>query len=179
MKPLKKCIRGALMVTTITVMIGNGELKAQATTDNTEWRIPSDQVGLRMGAYSGITYRHFGEKPLGFEASIMNWLPEGGAILSALLEKNIPIRNNFVFYYGVGLFAGNYYSPYYPMDYMLYDGYYTYRRSVSAGVEGMVDLEYLIPKTPLVVGLDLRPRILFLNYPFPWDAGLNIRYRIK
>lgn len=138
-----------------------------------------NQIGLRLGGYSGMSYRHWGNKNrpnIGFEISLMGWAPYHGALLSGMIEKNMPIKNNFYFYFGGGLFFSNYeYRPYY---YKIDDKWYFYEHGGQYfGLEGVVGCDYYITKVPIVVGLDLRPRLFNVIYPYIWDTGLNVRYR--
>ncbi|HXC05177.1 MAG TPA: hypothetical protein VNZ86_10530, partial [Bacteroidia bacterium] len=44
------------------------------------------------------------------------------------------------------------------------------------GLEGVAGVDYMIPKAPVSIGVDLRPRFFNFYYPYSWDLGLNIRY---
>ncbi len=136
----------------------------------------ANDIGLRLGGYSGITYRHFWEKNNGMELSLLGWIPSGGSILSAMWEYRIPLPNRFSLYAGAGLFAGNAYA--HDVYYYQYGDrvYYGTAGQPFVGLEGVLGAEYSIPTTPLSIGLDLRPRMFDFIYPYSWDAGLNIRY---
>src|SRR5687767_2466730 len=73
-----------------------------------------NQVGLRLGGYSGLSFRHWGARNLGYEISLMGWAPYRGMLASVMVEKNIPLNKGFAFYFGGGGFISNYdYRPYY------------------------------------------------------------------
>jgi hypothetical protein len=137
---------------------------------------PQNDVGLRLGVYTGIAFRHFGKKNNGVELSLLGWLPGDGAIGSALFEHRVLLPSNFSLYFGGGGFIGNvyasdiYYYRYGERDYLVNAGNPVY------GLEGVFGADYTIPKVPLSFGVDFRPRFFNFYYPYSWDLGFNIRY---
>jgi hypothetical protein len=134
----------------------------------------SNQLGIRLGYYSGLTFRHMNEKEFGVEVNLLKWMPYRGATLSLIGEKNFLLKQGFSMYAGAGLFVGNYRNGYY---YKRDDKYYRYEfEGTYWGLEGVVGADYKFENAPVMLGLDLRPRFVHLMYPYPWDAGLNVRY---
>lgn len=134
----------------------------------------SNQLGVRLGNYSGFTFRHFNANDVGVEVNLLKWVPYRGASLSVLAEKNWQLKNGFSLYAGGGLFAGSYRNAYY---YRRKDGFYRYEFSGTYwGLEGVLGGDYKFENAPIMLGLDLRPRFVNFAYPYPWDAGLNVRY---
>ena len=87
----------------------------------------------------------------------------------------MPLHNGFALYFGGGIFLSSYdYGPY---RYKIDGVWYVERRGIPYfGIEGVLGADYYIPNTPVVLGLDLRPRFFNVVYPYLWDAGLNVRY---
>ena len=85
------------------------------------------------------------------------------------------LKNNFTVYGGGGLFISS----------LRVDGYYPYKngyyyRVVDSGpnwgIEGVGGIEYKFKEAPLIIGVDIRPRIWGVIYPNFWDGGVNLRY---
>jgi hypothetical protein len=136
----------------------------------------TNDAGIRIGEYTGITFRHFGQRNNGLELSLTNWVPDGGAIISGMFEHKILLPGNFSLYFGGGAFAGSMYA---------HDVYYTrsgervyvsYSGRPFYGLTGVFGADYTIPKVPISFGLDFSPRFFDFYYPYSWDLGLNIRY---
>lgn len=130
----------------------------------------TNQLGIRLGSFTGVTYRHINAASTGVEADLlMNDGIEWGMI-SLLYEKHLNLGQAFVFNFGGGgFFAGN------------YNHSYTHDNGVSlnpaAGLETMLGFEYYLPDVPLAAGVDLRPRFSVIDGPYwVWDAGLVIHY---
>ena len=128
----------------------------------------TNQIGLRLGGFSGISFRHLGVNSFGVEADFLSSYHSNWVILSLLAEKQIPLGEGFTFDFGGGGFFGAHHD--YP-----YDEHYDWGPSV--GIEGMIGFDYYFNGIPLNVGLDLRPRFSFVNEPYwPWDAGISLHY---
>ncbi len=172
MKTLKKTL---LVVAAIAAQVIAGAIWNEAPAQTEK-----NQIGVRLGGYSGINYRRWDMigNGLGMEFTLMGWAPYHGAMFSGLVEKNIPLGpENFYLYFGGGIFAGNYgYRAYY-----YYDDFdrrwYIGESRTYVGLEAVIGADYYFRNAPLVAGLDLRPRFFKFIYPYPWDAGINVRYR--
>jgi hypothetical protein len=134
----------------------------------------SDQLGLRLGSYSGFTYRHFNAKDFGIELNLLKFMPARGTSFSLLGEKNFQLNRGFSMYAGGGLFFDNYRGSY---SYRRNDKMYHYDFDGTYwGLEGIVGADYRFADAPVILGLDLRPRFISFSNPYPWDAGINVRY---
>ncbi len=164
-----KTIRTLLVV---SVMMFT-QLTVQAQSEST------NQLGLRFGGFSGIEFRHIGGRNVGVNVDLMERYPFGLGMLEVLAEKNFVLKNSngFILYVGAGGFvAGNGRRAYYYNDPPPFrDRDYYYYRSPIFGVTGVGGIDYYIPRSPIVIGLDIRPRISFYGY-YPWDAGLSGRF---
>ncbi|HXC05849.1 MAG TPA: hypothetical protein VNZ86_13900, partial [Bacteroidia bacterium] len=68
--------------------------------------VTANDVGVRLGGFSGIGFRHFGVRNNGLEVSLLDWIPGDGAILSGMYERRIPLSSGFSIYLGGGAFLG-------------------------------------------------------------------------
>lgn len=132
-------------------------------------------IGLRGGAASGITIKHFISNDAAIEGIISSSFRYRGTLITVLYEKHAQAFNTrgLLWYYGLGGHVG------------FYDGYYYYRNRGSrrddgnvfgVGVDGIIGLEYYLRDIPFTVGADLKP---YFNLPRGggfWDAALNVRY---
>jgi len=130
----------------------------------------TNQIGLRLGGFSGITFRHVSGNNVAVEANLTAGYHADWTMISVLGEKHIPLGDDgFVIFLGAGAFlafdADHYYEP---------EPHYYWNH--NAGIETVVGLDYYIPKTPLNVGIDVRPRFAVINNPYPWDAAISFRY---
>lgn len=135
-------------------------------------------AGLKFGGFeNGISGKYFAGKDVSLEGIL--GFRSGGVVITGLYEINqiafnVPELN---FYYGAGAHigsVGNAYrrfgssGPDFPNNQLL------------LGVDGVIGLEYTIPKSPIAVSLDLNPRIELAAGPFVDLApGLGIKYFFK
>ncbi len=130
-------------------------------------------VGLRLTNGGGITYKTamgnnafeaIGYFNLGRKSNQIN--------LSGLYEitKDIPGVNNLDWYYGLGLGVGISTGHEFDED-----------NGLNLGVEGIVGMEYTLPKAPFNFSLDWKPRIGIGKGPLFSATGiaLSIRYVLK
>jgi hypothetical protein len=130
----------------------------------------TNQVGFRLGGFSGVTFRHINSGSTGVEADLLMNDGIKWGMLSLLYEKHLALGQGFVFNFGAGgFFAGHYDRQ------PVYEG--NSGMNPTAGVEGVLGFEYYLPDVPIAAGLDLRPRFSLLQQPtWLWDAGLAFRY---
>ena len=128
----------------------------------------TDQIGLRLGGFSGFNFRHITESNFGIDISILGNVPHDWTLVSLLAEKHFPLGQNFVFYGGIG----GYFS--YAFDY--HDKKHLFEAHSQVGLEGIIGLDYYIANTPINIGIDIRPRFNYLVYRYPWDGGITFRY---
>lgn len=130
----------------------------------------TNQLGIRLGSFTGITFRHINSRSTGFEADLlMNDGIEWGMV-SVLFEKHLSLGQGFVFNFGGGgFFAGNYNHR--------YGNDNGVALNPAAGLETVLGFEYYLPDVPLSAGVDMRPRFSVVSDPlWVWDAGIVIHY---
>jgi hypothetical protein len=103
-----------------------------------------------------------------------------GLVVTGLYELNVPIAKieGFRFYYGFGAHLGAVGAGYYKRfngDNELYTS-----NQILIGADGVAGVEYVIPQSPIVVSLDLNPRLELATGPFFDIApGLGVKYCFK
>jgi hypothetical protein len=131
--------------------------------------VGTNQLGLRLGGYSGITFRHIGASDVGVQIDLLENYHGYWTLFDAMAEKHIPLNKGFVFYLGGGAFIGGYHDPFYDRD---VDPYW----DAALGLQGVLGFDYYFENVPLNLGIDLTPRFSFFHSPSPWDAGISLRY---
>lgn len=129
----------------------------------------TNQLGLRLGGFSGFTFRHVGSRDVGVQVDLLENYHGYWALISVMAEKHIPLKEGFVLYFGGGAFLGGNHDPYYVHN---EDHYW----APTLGLQGTVGVDYYFHNVPLNLGLDLTPRFSFYYDPFPWDGGISLRY---
>lgn len=130
-------------------------------------------AGLRLGAFSGLTIKHFvsGTNALEGIASL-RW---GGIAFTGLYEWQKPVHNarNLDYFLGLGGHIGVWNS----------NHYYWYDESRNGsfaivGVDLIAGLEYTFPAVPFNVGVDWKPAFNLIGDTHWWGDGvaLSIRY---
>lgn len=132
-------------------------------------------VGLKFGAYEdGISVKYFASPDISYEGIL--GFRNHGVVVTGLYEINQEAFNvpALKFYYGFGAHIGAEGKG----DYQRFgsDEYYN-SSHILLGADGVLGLEYVIPKSPIAVSLDLNPRIELATGPFFDIApGLGIKY---
>ena len=129
----------------------------------------TNQFGLRIGGFSGITFRHVNNNNVAVQADLLENYRGYWTLISAMAEKHIPLNEGFVLYFGGGIFLGGNRDPYYIKEDLHY-------WSPAFGLEGVFGADYYFEHVPLNLGLDVTPRFSFFYDPFPWDAAISLRY---
>ena len=133
-------------------------------------------VGLKFGGYeNGISAKYFTDADIAVEGVL--GFRDHGLVITGLYEFYIPAFDvtGLKFYYGGGAHIGAVGSG----VYQKFSGNNeTYNNAqLLFGVDGAVGLEYLIPKSPIAISLDLDPRIELTGGPFIDIApGLGLKY---
>ena len=157
-----------IILFTALLLIANGStVKAQKAA----MPAGTNQIGVRLGGFSGLNFRHVGSRNVGFELNLMASGFYDWGLISGEIDKHFPIGGHgFVIYVGGGAYIANngYYYHYRRNDFI-------YSRTV-VGLEGVVGLDYYIPNVPLNVGIDIRPRFNYVIFAYPWDGGISISY---
>ena len=136
----------------------------------------STAIGLRAGETSGLTIKQFIGGSNALEGILGVWQHGGSATL--LFEHHAPaFGNGFNWYYGAGGHVSfqTTYSYWYRYERR---NYYYYRDGgTGLGIDGVLGLEYKIPKAPNAISFDLKPYIEFYR-GYTWlalDPGLGIK----
>ena len=136
-------------------------------------------IGLRSGGTSGLTIKK-NNGPSAIEGIVGFW--HDGLSLTALWEQNRMAFNEpgFNWYYGVGghfaVYGDNFDRHSGPSWY--YHPYVADKSAFGLGVDGIVGLEYKIPKAPIALSLDLKPYLEVVSDGgvfFSPDPGLGIK----
>jgi hypothetical protein len=133
-------------------------------------------VGLKFGGFeNGISIKYFTAKDVALEGIL--GFRNNGVVITGLYEFHqeafgVP---ELKFYYGAGAHIGAVGSG----VYQRFGGgneFYT-TNQILLGVDGAIGLEYVIPKAPIAISLDLNPRIELATGPF-FDVapGLGLKY---
>lgn len=133
-------------------------------------------VGLKFGGYeNGISLKYFTTNTVALEGLI--GFRQNGLVITGLYEIHqeafgIP---ELKFYYGFGAHIGSVGKGTYKRfngDDQVYNDTH-----LLLGADGALGLEYLIPKSPIAVSLDLNPRVELATGPFFDIApGLGVKY---
>jgi len=132
-------------------------------------------VGLKFGAYEdGISVKYFATPSISYEGVL--GFRDHGVVITGLYEINQQAFSvqGLNFYYGFGAHIGAEGKG----DYQRFgnDEYYN-SSHLLLGADGVLGLEYVIPKAPIAISLDLNPRVELATGPFFDIApGLGIKY---
>lgn len=133
-------------------------------------------LGLKFGGYeNGISAKYFTTKDIALEGLL--GFRSHGVVITGLYEIHQEAFGvkELKFYYGAGAHIGAIGSGLYRRfngDNQTYN-----RNHLLLGVDGVLGLEYLIPKSPISVSLDLNPRAELATGPFFDIApGLGLKY---
>jgi hypothetical protein len=173
-KTIMKVIVFGLVSMTLT-----NEINAQAGITNTVTY--KNSIGLRTGETSGLTYKHKFESNNALEL-ILGTFPYAFS-LSVLYEKYVPTGvNSLQWYFGAGGHFGSQVLDNYGYYRRNEDGRYYYYRSYSygpvIGADGIIGIEYKIPRAPFAFSFDLKPYFEFVNGGGVYgslDPGLGIK----
>lgn len=139
-------------------------------------------IGLRAGETSGLTYKHKFGNNTAFEA-ILGTFPYAFS-LTGLFEKYVPTGvNGLQMYFGGGGHVASQLVNSYGYYRYTENGRYYYYRSYSYGpafgVDGIVGIEYKIPRAPVAFSFDLKPNfevVPGLNVYGGIDPGLGVKF---
>jgi hypothetical protein len=150
----------SLFLVTMTIAVSN----AQKNYNNA--------LGVRMGYWPGITFKHFVSQRGAFEAIVnTRW---HGFMFHGLYEIHHKAFNEpgFNFYYGFGGHAG-----YWRVGRFSHP-WYDDRGNYSAfGLDGILGLEYSFSQIPLNLSVDWKPMLNLVDWTGLWvdDVGLSVR----
>jgi hypothetical protein len=131
-------------------------------------------AGLKFGGYeSGVSGKYFLKSNVALEGVL--GFRNQGVVLTGLYEIHQPAFkvDKLKFYYGFGAHFGSVGRQEY-----LFFGDSRYRdASLLIGADAVLGLEYVIPKSPIAVSLDLNPRLELVRRPFfDLAPGLGVKY---
>jgi hypothetical protein len=133
-------------------------------------------LGLKFGGYeNGISGKYFMDKATSLEGIL--GFRSNGLVVTGLYEINQKAFDveGFKFYYGFGAHIGAVGAGYYRR--FNGDDERYINNQILLGADGVIGLEYVIPKSPIAVSLDLNPRLELASGPFFDIApGLGIKY---
>ena len=120
--------------------------------------------GVRAGYSSGLTYKGFFLHRM-TAVEIDGLYNQHGLNLSAMYLMHLePFRKSrWLFYFGGGLFGGN------------------WEQELSLGICAIGGIEYILRDLPLNFGLDWKPMLnVYRTFAYDFlDFGVTIRYRFK
>jgi hypothetical protein len=133
-------------------------------------------AGLKFGGYeNGLSGKYFMTDNTAIEGEL--GLRSHGLVVTALYEIHQQAFNveGLRFYYGFGAHAGGVGPGYYRR--FNGDSEYYVNNQILLGADGVLGLEYVIPKSPIAVSVDMNPRIELATGPFFDIApGLGVKY---
>ncbi|MCE3295517.1 MAG: hypothetical protein K0R65_1231 [Crocinitomicaceae bacterium] len=136
-------------------------------------------IGLRAGETSGLTIKKSIGNSSALEGILGFW--RHGVSATLLYERYMPTANiaGLSWYYGGGghaAFENTFYRGYYWYN---GDRYYYYENGgMGLGIDGIVGLEYKIPRAPIAFSLDIKPFVEFNTNGGVWtsfDPGLGLK----
>ncbi len=131
-------------------------------------------AGLKFGGYeSGISGKYFLQSNVALEG-ILGFRNQG-VVVTGLYEIHQPAFkvDKLKFYYGFGAHFGSVGR----REYLFFDDTRYHDASLLIGADAVLGLEYVIPKSPIAVSLDLNPRVELARGPFFDIApGLGVKY---
>lgn len=143
----------------------------------------NNAIGVRVGTYTGVSYKHFFNSSGAFE--LIGAYPiqygKGGALIG-LFEYQKEFYRHFNVFLGAGAHIGIYGSNYYNvlLTYKPNNNSNTYYNGyvLSGGFSGVIGIEYVFADLPITAGLDVRPFIdVFNQGPSFVDIGFfTVRY---
>jgi hypothetical protein len=146
------------------------------------------QIGLRLGATSGITGKVIKNDRTAIEGLL--GFRKGGIQLYGLIEKYHPIiktnKHRWMMFFGGGGHLG-YVNGYNRVRrWSNTSGYYYEEQRISGtvfGLDGIIGMEYTFPNVPITVSVDFKPymelqdfRRFWVNF---WDFAFGIKYSFK
>jgi hypothetical protein len=132
-------------------------------------------AGLKFGGYeNGLSGKYFMTKDVALEGIL--GFRSGGVVITGLYEINMIAFDvpELKFYYGAGAHIGAINHSYKRLGTSDRD---EIGNQLLLGADGVIGLEYVIPKSPIAFSLDLNPRLELAHGPFfDLAPGLGIKY---
>ncbi|EHQ28156.1 hypothetical protein [Mucilaginibacter paludis] len=132
-------------------------------------------AGLKFGGYeNGISGKYFVKPDAALEGIF--GFRKGGVVITGLYEINQTAFDvaELKFYFGGGAHVGSIGDAYQRFGSSNHD---VPNNQILIGADGVVGLEYVIPKAPIAVSLDLNPRLELAGGPFfDLAPGIGVKY---
>jgi|APCry1669192806_1035432.scaffolds.fasta_scaffold61499_1 hypothetical protein len=166
---MKKILFSLLISASILVISQHSNAQSGNSNYNTA-------IGLKFGGYeNGIAAKYFTDPATAIEGVL--GFRQHGVVITGLYEIHQEAFGvqELKFYYGAGAHIGAVGSG----VYQRFNGSNeTYNSGhILLGIDGVLGLEYLIPKSPIAISLDLNPRLELATGPFGDIApGLGLKY---
>ncbi len=125
-------------------------------------------VGVRAGLFNGLTVKNF-VSPHNAIEGIVNFRWDG-VIVTGLYEWQSGMRcaPGFDYVLGVGTHVG------------FFNNYkWDKSKSVIAGVDVLLGIEYTFPTAPFTIGLDYKPAFNFIGDNHIWMDGVGVNFRFN
>ncbi|WP_184550511.1 hypothetical protein [Mucilaginibacter sp. FT3.2] len=136
-------------------------------------------AGLKFGAYEiGPSGKYFLDNTTALEGIL--GIRDHGLVITGLYEIHTQVFNvdKLNFFYGFGGHAGSIGAGYYHR--FGSDAEYYKDRHLLLGADGVLGLEWTIPRSPIAVSLDLNPRLEVATGPFFDIApGVGVKYTFQ
>ena len=151
-----------LGLVSLALLTNTANGQQQDAVKNTSSSSYKNAIGLRAGETSGITYKHRFQNNNAVEV-ILGTFPYAFS-LTGLYEKYIPTGvNGLNCYFGGGGHVANQFINGYGYSVYNEKGHYYYYRTYSygpaIGIDGIIGIEYKIPKLPFAFSFDLKPNL--------------------
>ncbi len=160
-----------LLLISVSFLLVSKNANAQDYKPNYEYAL-----GLKFGGYeNGISGKYFMTSSTSLEGLL--GFRSHGVVFTGLYEFNQQAfrTEGFKFYYGFGAHIGSVGAGTYQRfsgDNQLYT-----KSQILLGADGVLGLEYVIPRSPIAISIDLSPRVELATGPFFDIApGLGIKY---
>lgn len=151
-----------------------------ASATSPEDELYTKAIGLRAGETSGITYKQFFTPVEAFEGILGLWPNAVG--VTGLYEKYVPFGSvsglNWYFGGGAHFSIGTGKLFYFEREGSRYYSYRNKYPGLAVGVDGLVGIEYKLPKAPFAISFDIKPflevnngGVLYTSF----DPGLGIK----
>ena len=176
-----------LTMSNLIVHAQNQNRKIESNRVTTSTHYYNSAAGLRIGATSGFTFKHFTSNITAFEGILS--AQQRGFSITGMIEKYARAFADpgFNWYYGLGGHIAMFESGY--NNNLLYGDprknlrSYTYYSSggMGIGIDGIIGLEYKIKEAPVAISFDLKPffEINTRGYSIlSFDPGVGIKNSI-
>jgi hypothetical protein len=174
MRTISNCFCSSLILIFVSINASAQSSTTATQTENTDGTYKT-AIGIRGGETSGFTLKHFTGTESAIEGIFGFW-PDAFSI-TGLFEHYVNAGTDGLYwYYGGGGHVGfNTGGLYYASESRRY---YYHSGETGIGIDGMLGIEYKIPRIPFAISLDLKPymEITTMNRVYgSIDPGLGVK----